>query len=102
MELERIQTALVLSHTEHRQRLDFRGKKYGPFSIISCRFIHGGVEICKISTTILFSRTDARGTIIKCPERQPLFDLPQFGRSYNQFPEIPTLAIFEVGFLLLL
>ena len=47
------------------------------FSIISCRFIPGGVEICKLSTTLWFRRKGPRGTIVICIERQPLFDSPK-------------------------
>lgn len=50
----------ALSPTEQHQRIDFRGKKYGSFSIISCRFILGEVEICKVTATLWFSRKGAR------------------------------------------
>ena len=63
----------ALSPTQHHQRPDFQGKKYVSFSIISCR----GVEICKLSTTLWFSRKGPRETIVICIERQPLFDSPK-------------------------
>ena len=58
------------------------------------------LKAAKFQLLIWMSRKGSRGTIVKCPERQPLFDLPQFGSRYNQFSGIPTPAIFEVGFLL--
>ena len=42
-----------VSPAEHHQRPDFRGKKYGLVSFLSCRLIFEGVEICKLVTTIV-------------------------------------------------
>ena len=37
------------------------------------------LKSAKIRLLIWMSRKGVRGTIVKCPERQPLFDLQQFG-----------------------
>ena len=71
-----------LSPADHHQSPDFRGQKYESFSFISRQFILGGVEISKISTTVWFSQKGARGTIVKCPERQLLFDSPNSTPEY--------------------
>ena len=85
MERERLQTALVLCPLQSiiNDQIS-EARNMGLSASNCCRSILGGVEICKMSTTVWFSRKGARGTSVKCPERQLFFNSPTFGSNCNR------------------